>query len=57
MPRSSEAVIVEIRHAGYQPLKERIVPDVNQRLKLTLIAARGPAPGVTGSSAPYHKFE
>lgn len=54
LPKSGDALIVEIRHAGYQTIKERVVPDVNQRLKLTLVAARDPA---AAGSAQYHKFE
>lgn len=56
VPRSADAVIVEIRHAGYQTLKEKLVPDQNQRLKLTLVAAREPG-SAPASSAPFHKFE
>jgi serine/threonine-protein kinase len=56
LPKSGEAVMVEIRQKGYLPLKERVVPDVNQRLKLTLVAVKGPVTAPTGS-APYHKFE
>jgi hypothetical protein len=54
LPRSADPLTVELRHPGYQTLKERVVPDVNQKLKLTLVAVRGTAP--TGS-VPYHKFE
>jgi len=54
LPKSREAITIEIRRAGFKTLKERVVPDVNQRLKLTLAVARDP--GGTGS-ADYHKFE
>lgn len=56
MPRRSDTLTLEIRRPGYQTLKERVVPDVNQRLKLTLIAAGNAAPAAA-ASAPYHKFE
>ena len=56
VPRGSDAITVEIKHAGYHSLKERVVPDVNQRLKLTLVAAQGAAAAPAGS-VPYHKFE
>jgi hypothetical protein len=57
VPKRTTAFTLEIRHPGYQTLKERVVPDVNQRLKLTLVpVAAGPAP-TTAASAPYHKFQ
>ena len=56
LPRNSEPITVELRHPGYQTLKERVVPDVNQKLKLTLAAAHGPGTTTT-ASAPYHKFQ
>jgi serine/threonine-protein kinase len=57
VPKRTTAFTLEIRHPGYQTLKERVVPDVNQRLKLTLVpAAAAPSP-TTAASAPYHKFQ
>jgi hypothetical protein len=56
LPKGREAITIEIRRAGFQTLKERVVPDVNQRLKLTLLVARDRATGGAGS-AEYHKFE
>ena len=56
LPKGHEAVTIEIRRAGFQTLKERVVPDVNQRLKLTLLVARDRATGGAGT-AEYHKFE
>ena len=54
-PKSSEPLTVEIRHPGYAALRERVVPNVHQRLKLTLTPApRVPPPA---SGRPYHKFE
>lgn len=41
LPKSDTPVVIEIRHAGYQPLKERLVPDVNQKLRLTMVAIPG----------------
>jgi hypothetical protein len=60
VPKSNEAIRLELRHPGYVALREQIVPNVNQRLKLTLTAARSatsPGPSGTSSAAPYHKFE
>jgi eukaryotic-like serine/threonine-protein kinase len=59
LTKSSEPVIIEIRHPGYQTLKERVVPDMNQKLKLTLAPAHGapPAPAPAASSVPYHRFD
>jgi len=56
VPKRTSSFTLEIRHPGYQTLRERVVPDVNQRLKLTLVAAGGAAPP-TAASAPYHKFQ
>jgi hypothetical protein len=55
VPKSNDAAIVEIQYPGYVVLKERVVPDMNQRLKLNLIPAKTiakPSPSV-----PYRKFE
>lgn len=58
MPKRTDSFTLEIRHAGYQTLRERVVPDVNQKLKLTLVAAAGAAPpAAPPASAPYHKFQ
>jgi serine/threonine-protein kinase len=61
VPRGKEAVLVEIRHPGYQTLTERIVPDVDQKLRLTLNFAtttRAPTPATSTSAAsPYHRFD
>lgn len=57
LPKGTEAIGVEIRHAGYQTVKERVVPDVNQRLKITLTRDSAPAHAAPGATAPYHKFE
>ncbi len=57
LPKGTEAIGVEIRHAGYQTVKERVVPDVNQRLKINLTRDSAPAHAAPGATAPYHKFE
>jgi serine/threonine-protein kinase len=59
--KGSAPIVVEIRHSGYSTLREQIVPDQNQRLKLTLLAkgskaAPAPAPSATNTN-PYKKFE
>jgi serine/threonine-protein kinase len=63
LPKGTEPVMLEIQRPGFQPLKERVVPDVDQRLRLTLIPARTqqaqpraqPAP--SPSANPYHRFD
>jgi hypothetical protein len=59
LPKSSDEVVIEIQHPGYVTMKERVVPDVNQRLKLSLVAsgAAKPAAAKPGSNNPYKKFE
>jgi serine/threonine protein kinase len=56
LPKGREALDVEIRHAGYQTLREEIVPDVDQKLRLTLVPSPSHA-APTAPSAPYHRFE
>jgi eukaryotic-like serine/threonine-protein kinase len=53
LDQSDEAVTIEIRHGGYVTVKERIVPDVNQKLRLTLVPAQGPA----ATATPFHRFD
>lgn len=67
LPKSNEEVVIELQHAGYATMKERVVPDVNQRLKLTLVPSGGatttpvgakPAkPAKPAATNPYRKFE
>lgn len=55
--RGAEPITIEIRHAGYATLKERVVPDMNQRLKLTLVASGGTTKPPAPAPNPYKKFE
>lgn len=57
LPKSTEVVVVEIQHPGYVTMKERVVPDVNQRLKLSLVASGAGRPTKPGPTNPYKKFE
>jgi eukaryotic-like serine/threonine-protein kinase len=59
LPKSSEEIVIEIQHPGYVTMKERVVPDVNQRLKLQLVAsgAGAKAAAKPASTNPYKKFE
>ena len=57
LPKNRDPVIVEIRYPGYRTLKEQIVPDVDQRLRLTLTAVPRTAPATTASANPYHRFD
>jgi serine/threonine-protein kinase len=52
LEQSDTAVTVEIRHAGYVTVKEKLVPDVNQKLRLTLVPAQGAA-----TATPFHRFD
>ena len=42
-------------HGFLETLREQIVPDVDQKLRLTLVPSSHGAP--TATSAPYHRFE
>lgn len=65
LSRGSTAVRLELRRDGFATLVQSVVPDVDQRLVLTLSAAgrggrppakaRGPAP--TASDDGYHRFQ
>ena len=64
LPTGTSPVAVELRHTGFQPWREKIVPDQNQKLRLTLVAnvrsSSGGSTNVTAGSstpAPYHKFQ
>jgi hypothetical protein len=59
VPKSSDELVIEIQHPGYVTMKERVVPDVNQRLKLQLVASgAGSRPASKpGASNPSKKFE
>lgn len=54
LDQSDEPVTVEIRHVGYVTVKERIVPDVNQKLRLTLVPAQQ---GTAATGTPFHRFD
>jgi hypothetical protein len=66
VPRSDKTLLLELRRPGYQPLRESLVPDVDQKLRLSLVPATrapalAPAPTApataTASAAPYHRFD
>jgi serine/threonine-protein kinase len=58
VPKGKTEMLLEIQRAGYVTLKERIVPDMNQRLKLSLVAAKGAGgKGGAKNDNPYKKFE
>ena len=56
LPPSHEPVTVEIRHAGYHTLVERIVPDMNQKLRLILVPVARAAAAPSAGPA-YPRFE
>ena len=53
LEQSDDPVTVEIRHVGYVTVREKIVPDVNQKLRLTLV----PAQGAAATGTPFHRFD
>jgi serine/threonine-protein kinase len=55
LEKRDSAVTVEIRHAGYLTVKEKIVPDVNQKLRLTLVPV--PQQGGAATATPFHRFD
>ncbi len=63
VPRRTTEATLEIRSPGYQTLKETITPDVDQRLRLTMIPipskpAASPATAATTSAPPrYRRFD
>jgi serine/threonine-protein kinase len=64
VPRGDKPVVLELRRTGYQPLRESIVPDVDQKLRLVLAPAirvgvppPASAPAPNASAAPYHRFD
>jgi hypothetical protein len=63
LPRSDKPVVVELRHAGYEPVRESIVPDVDQKMRFSLepthAAATAPKPKATSTATanPYRRFD
>ena len=58
--RGPVAVVIEIKRDGYQVLSESVVPDVDQRLRLTLLVSQGGGPARPAASAkggPYRRFD
>jgi len=61
--RSSEVTEVELRRDGYVTQVEKVTPETDQKLKLTLIAVpvRGaappPPPKPSASANPYRRFD
>lgn len=53
LAKGTTAVNVEIRQPGFVTVKEKIVPDANQKLRITL----SPVPVSSGGAAPYHRFD
>jgi serine/threonine protein kinase len=61
LPKSSDALDLELRHDGYQSTHDKITPDADQKLKLTLAPAAGAAPRTTPAASaatnPYKRFD
>jgi hypothetical protein len=52
LPRGITPMIAEIQHEGFEPLQQRLVPDVDQRLVLTLDRATSTAPSAAPVARP-----
>ena len=59
MPRGTDIREVEIRRDGYQTQHEKVAPETDQKIKLTLVATapKGAAPKPVASANPYRRFE
>jgi serine/threonine-protein kinase len=62
LARGTEVTALEIRRDGYVTQVEKVTPEMDQKLKLTLVpAAKGPAPKATASAAAgantYRRFD
>jgi eukaryotic-like serine/threonine-protein kinase len=58
VPRGTEALDVEIKRDGYRTLHESVVPEMDQKLKLTLVPnAATPASAPKSSAGAYHRFD
>jgi len=61
--KGSSPIVIELRHAGFSTWREKVVPDQNQKLRLTLVAAKGSPQGPNAGAStattanPYHKFQ
>jgi eukaryotic-like serine/threonine-protein kinase len=55
--KSNDPVTLEIQRPGYQTLRETIVPNVDQRLRLTLLVSAAPRPTTSAAGNPYHRFD
>ncbi|HEY8072936.1 MAG TPA: protein kinase, partial [Labilithrix sp.] len=49
LAKSKKQVTIELHRAGYQSVKQRVVPDMNQKLILTLVAQQVGAPATSAS--------
>jgi hypothetical protein len=54
LAKGNTPVNVEIRQNGFVTVKEKVVPDANQKLRITLVPGPGP---VTSAGGPYHRFD
>jgi hypothetical protein len=62
LPRSASTTNVEIRRDGYVTQVEKIAPETDQKLKLTLVAVPPAAPvqaapKASASANPYRRFD
>lgn len=53
VPKTKDPVTLEIRHPGYQTHREKVVPDVDQKLRLTLL----PAKAAGSADLNYRRFD
>ena len=57
LPKGHAPVTLEISRPGYQTLRETVVPDVDQRLRLTLLVAAAPRTSTSAPAPTYHRFD
>ena len=53
LAKGTTPVNVEIRQQGFVTIKEKVVPDANQKLRITLT----PGPVSSAGGQPYHRFD
>lgn len=59
VPRGGEAIVIVLERGGYEMLKERVVPDVDQRLRLVMKpqSRRAPTSKPNSTGSGYRRFD
>jgi serine/threonine-protein kinase len=56
--KSQKAVTIELQHVGYYTQKQRVVPDMNQKLIVTMVPIPAAQPAGSGSGKkPFKRFD